>query len=89
MNVVCGNVLRRGLLGKTSQGGSLLFPVTIQKRRGRPPVTYRPAEAAVGQPDEGRSIKVSPVSGSWRLRSQAGDSCTTISSVGQTRASSR
>jgi hypothetical protein len=35
MNVVCGNVFRHGLLGKTSGGGSLLFPVTIQKRRGR------------------------------------------------------
>lgn len=32
MNVVCGNVFRDGLLWKGVGAGSLLFPVTIQKR---------------------------------------------------------
>jgi hypothetical protein len=32
MNVVCGNVFRDGLLWKRVGAGSLLYPVTIQKR---------------------------------------------------------
>jgi hypothetical protein len=36
MNVVCGNVFRHGLLWKTLTPGSLLFRVTIQKRRLNP-----------------------------------------------------
>jgi hypothetical protein len=32
MNVVCGNVFRDGLLWKRIEAGSLLYPVTIQKR---------------------------------------------------------
>ncbi|QYC43603.1 hypothetical protein Nocox_30095 [Nonomuraea coxensis DSM 45129] len=33
MNVVCGNVFPDGLLWKGVRAGSLLFRVTIQKRR--------------------------------------------------------
>jgi hypothetical protein len=48
MNVVCGNVFRDGLLWKGVGAGSLLFPVTIQKRRLNLPDSWASGPADLG-----------------------------------------